>query len=457
MYCSRTETTQRIGTSKLIEGERDWETMKTKLSKKFWWTLVIFGLMGQIAWVVENMYFNVFVYKMFHASAAEISLMVGASAVAATVTTLLVGALSDQCGKRKVFICAGYILWGFTILAFSLVRMDILQSFVSDVTAAASLGVSIVIVLDCVMTFFGSSANDACFNAWLTDTGDETNRGQIEGVNSMMPLVAILVVFGGFMSLDLEKSSSWNAIFWIIGGIVIIIGILGIFLIEERPIVKNSDGSYFKDIFYGFRPSIIRSNVVLYLTLVAFALFGISIQTFMPYLILYYEQTLHIDNYVLIMAPAIIIAAAITAFYGRLFDQKGFLKSVVPSLLSLGIGYLLLFFFQQTILVFLGSLCMMTGYLTGMAVFGAMIREYTPKEKTGLFQGLRIFSQVFIPGIIGPAIGATVLKDADVIVNTDGTTSFLPEADIFIAAFAIIVVVFGFLFVMTKKRVYKAK
>ena len=62
--------------------------MKTKLGKKFWITLVIFGLIGQIAWVVENMYLNVFIYKMFNASAVDISLMVGASSIAATLTTL---------------------------------------------------------------------------------------------------------------------------------------------------------------------------------------------------------------------------------------------------------------------------------------------------------------------------------------------------------------------------------
>ena len=47
--------------------------MKTKLSAKFWFVLTLFSLVGQIAWVVENMYLNVFIYKMFHASAADIS------------------------------------------------------------------------------------------------------------------------------------------------------------------------------------------------------------------------------------------------------------------------------------------------------------------------------------------------------------------------------------------------
>ena len=67
-----------------------------KLGKKFWTAMILFGLVGQVAWVVENMYLNVFIYKMFHAQPADISLMVGASSVAATVTTILIGALSDR-------------------------------------------------------------------------------------------------------------------------------------------------------------------------------------------------------------------------------------------------------------------------------------------------------------------------------------------------------------------------
>ena len=61
---------------------------KTGLSPRFWAALIVFSLVGQIAWVVENMYFNVFIYKMFHASPGAISLMVAASAVAAMACEL---------------------------------------------------------------------------------------------------------------------------------------------------------------------------------------------------------------------------------------------------------------------------------------------------------------------------------------------------------------------------------
>ena len=78
---------------------------------------------------------------------------------------------------------------------------------------------------------------------------------------------------------------------------------------------------------------------------------------------------------------------------------------------------------------------MMTGYLTGMSIFGAMIRTLIPESKAGQYQGIRIIGQVLIPGIIGPSIGAAVLKNADTILNNDGTYSFIPNENIFLAAF----------------------
>ena len=413
--------------------------MKTKLSGRFWLALTLFSLIGQVAWVVENMYFNVFIYNMFNASATDISLMVAASAVSATLTTVFIGAFSDKVGKRKLFICGGYILWGISIFSFTLLRTDVIGRLFPMTLSAASLGISLTIILDCVMTFFGSSANDAAFNAWLTDSTDSTNRGAAEGINSMMPLVAILVVFGGFMFFDLSLAQSWTAIFAIIGAVVIIVGILGFFLIKD-PDIKPTQTNYFANIFYGFRVSTVKKNPMLYITLAAFALFNISIQIFMPYLIIYYEKSLGMADYVLIMAPAIILASVFTALWGKVYDKKGFGGAVSVSVLSLCVGYVILFFTSTTVPVFLGSLLMMCGYLASMAVFGAAVRDYTPVGKSGMFQGMRIFAQVLIPGVVGPWLGALVLSGADTVTNSDGTTSFLPNENIFLAALAVIAV-----------------
>ena len=440
-----------------------------KKNRKFWLTLIIFSLTGQIAWVVENMYFNVFIYKMFHASASEIATMVTASAIAATVTTVLMGALSDRLGKRKVFMCFGYIAWGVSILSFALIRLDVISALFGSTVGAASIGVTLVIIMDCVMTFFGSSANDAAFNAWLTDSTDETNRGAAEGINSMMPLISILVVFGGFMGFNLDLAESWTVIYAIIGGLVLLIGVLGFFLVEEAP-VKNPDNlGYFPTILYGFRPDVVGKNPKLYLSMLAYMVFSTAIQVYMPYLIIYYEKTLGMADYVLIMAPAIILAAVVTFFFGRLTDRHGFRRIVLPALSMLALGFVLLYLVPAVIPaegigmripVFIGSLLMMSGYLSGMAVFGTQLRNHTPEHMAGRFQGLRILSQVLIPGIVGPAIGAAVLEGAEEIVNSDGTASFLPSADIFLAALVVlglvIVALVGYLLI-TKSKLQKAE
>ena len=148
----------------------------------------------------------------------------------------------------------------------------------------------------------------------------------------------------------------------------------------------------------------------------------------------------------------IIIAAVVTALWGRVYDKKGFKFSSLLAIASLCVGYIILFFTNTTLPVFVGSLFMMCGYLAGMAVFGAMIRDNTPENKAGMFQGLRIFAQVLIPGIIGPSVGSAVLKNAETIVNNDGTTSFLPNANIFLAALVAAVLLLPLLVVIFKKQ-----
>lgn len=96
---------------------------------------------------------------------------------------------------------------------------------------------------------------------------------------------------------------------------------------------------------------------------------------------------------------------------------------------------------------------MMCGYLSGMAVFGAKLRELTPNGKSGMLQGVRIFAQVLLPGVIGPYIAKLMLADAETLINSDGTASFIPNESIFAAALAAVALLALLLFVFRKKRV----
>ena len=85
-----------------------------KLPKKVWFVFIIFGLIGQMAWTIENMYLNVYIYKTVTYDSNAIATMVALSAIVATIATLTMGALSDKLGKRKVFMTDGYMIWGIS-------------------------------------------------------------------------------------------------------------------------------------------------------------------------------------------------------------------------------------------------------------------------------------------------------------------------------------------------------
>ena len=90
----------------------------TRLGSKAWSSIVIFGLFGQVAWVIENMYFNVFMDRTVTSNPFAVSVMVAASAVIATLTTLLAGIFSDRKGNRRYMISWGYFILGLTVMLF---------------------------------------------------------------------------------------------------------------------------------------------------------------------------------------------------------------------------------------------------------------------------------------------------------------------------------------------------
>ena len=213
------------------------------LTGRIWLGIVILGLAGQLAWVIENMYFNVYLFDVIGASASDIAAMVAASAVTASVTTLVMGALSDKIGKRKVFITAGYIIWGIVTASFGLITVDN-ASRAFHTANAVSTAAMLVIIMDCIMTFFGSTASDAAFNSWVTDITNESNRSKAETVLQAMPLAALLIVFGlldGF-----KQRGEWQTFYLIVGAATTLCGFLSIFIVKDKPNIKVNGESYFK-------------------------------------------------------------------------------------------------------------------------------------------------------------------------------------------------------------------
>ena len=95
-----------------------------KLSPSLILNILLFGFMGQVAWAVENNFFNLYLFNEVGGTPDDISNMVTASSVVAVLTTLFMGSLSDKINKRKIFICGGYIIWGLTVMAFAILSPE---------------------------------------------------------------------------------------------------------------------------------------------------------------------------------------------------------------------------------------------------------------------------------------------------------------------------------------------
>lgn len=409
-----------------------------KLGARLWSALLVFGLFGQLAWMMENMYLNVFVYQTISDDPGIIANMVAASALTATLTTLLVGALTDKVGKRKVFIVAGYVLWGLSTMAFGVISVQNAAALFPGVNAV-HLAATLVILMDCVMTFFGSSANDAAFNAWVTDITVEKNRGRVESVLAILPLVAMLVIFGGLDGLI--QQGKWPLFFTIIGALVTLGGLAGLFLIKDPPALSSSRTGYFSNIVHGLRPSVIKRHPSLYTTFTALAVLGASTQTFMPYLIIYIQKTLGIQDYALLLGAVLICASAVSVLGGRWIDRMGKLKFVYPALLAELIGLALMFMARQPWLVAIAGTILLGGNMLLGAVINALVRDYTPADKAGHFQGIRMLFAVLIPMVTGPYIGAAVIRGSNQIYVDLGVVKQVPTAGIFMASAAVLLLV----------------
>lgn len=412
--------------------------MTSKLGAKKWMALILIGLFGQFAWTIENMYFNVFLYNTISTDPGYIASMVAWSAFAATATTLIMGALSDRVGKRKLFISAGYILWGLATALFGLITPENAQRLFPGANAAAAAAV-MVIVLDCVMTFFGSTANDAAFNAYVTDVTDNTNRGRVESVLAILPLISMLVIFGLFDGLT--QQGRWKEFFAIFGVAVTVVGVLSIFLIKDVPELCPRQGEYFKNLVYGLRPDVIKANPQLYLSFAAFCLFSVAVQVFFPYLIIYIQNYLGITDYAIILGVVLILASVFSVISGKFIDKIGKMRFTVPAAAVMLAGLLGMYFVRGSVPVMVAGTVMMSGYMMMTAALGANIRDWTPKDKVGHFQGIRMIFAVLLPMIIGPAIGAAVIRGSDSTYIELGQVKSVPTPSIYLAAAVVLLTV----------------
>lgn len=388
------------------------------LGGKTWCSVILFGLIGQIAWMVENMYFSRFMQNEITREPYATTLLVAFSAIFATLATLIGGALCDRSGKRKLFICWGYVIWGFTIMMFALVPMQPSADKVLPL-------VILVVAMDCLMSVIGSISNDAAFNTWITDISDTSNRSRVDTVLAIMPLLALAIIFVGFDSLTNASATTddWKKFFLILGIIPSIGGLIGLFIVQDKKGIKpNKENSFLSDFTYSLQPKIIKQNKMLYICLAGNMISACAYQIYVNYLFNIVEGTLQITNYIIPVAIIMVVAAVGSVIISAAMDKHGKKHFYFPTIIAGVVGCVILWAAKfligknETALIavlIVGGILVIGVSLVMAGLFTASYRDYIPEGKEGLFQGCRMVMYVLVPMIIGPVVAQAIINSAN--------------------------------------------
>lgn len=404
-----------------------------RIGKRNILSILFLGTAGQIAWSVENSWFNTFVYDRITTDPIPIAWMVAVSAITATLTTILMGVLSDRTsgkwGKRKPYIVFGYILWGVITAIYPMVEW--IQTI--------GIAVIMVIITDAVMTFFGSTANDAAYNAWITDIGHSSNRNRIQSINNITVYLAAMIAFGAAgVIIDIF---GYFVFFYILGGVVTLTGLIAVFLIESTPIKKDEikfEKSLRKEFADLMNPTILKENRILFLLFLCMALAGIGSQVYMPYFFIFMENYVGFSKTELGLFMAFfllltIVILVLVGIFSHRFNRKTLV--VIGSILG-AIGTIILGFTSflvqgnssLAVVIFLLYFVATIPALISQVAHGGWLLDKYPEGDIGKFQGIRMIFMVLLPMVIGAPIGSAIISTFGIPI-ADG---YIPTPEIFI-------------------------
>jgi len=386
------------------------------------------ALTGQIAWAVENSWFNTFVFDMITPDPRPVAWMVAASAVTATLTTLLMGTLSDRTrsrwGRRRPFILIGYILWGISTVLFPTVAY----------IKSSAIAVAMVVIADSIMTFFGSTANDAAFNAWTVDIATPDTRGRVEGVlNLSLFLAQIVAMVAAGMLID---TFGYFIFFYTLGGIVIIVGLIAGSLLRDAPLPPESDmpkRSFWAEFVELFSLDTLKNNRSLFILLLFIMISSIGMQVSFPYLIVYLENYVGVSKSEFsIIGGAVMLGSAILAVpFGLLADRWNKRLMIVIAVIGSSLGGILISLVNTLPMLAMTGLLWQAFAVAGGIASVAWLKDLLPEQNRGKFLGIRMIFWIAIPMVVGPWIGSTLIQRFGIPTSFNGEAGFIPVPIIF--------------------------
>ena len=421
------------------------------LTKRTWTAIIILGFLGSIAWGVENQFFNTFIYNNITPDPRPISWMVAASAITATLASIFIGALSDRMRfrwGRKPFLLIGYLGWGITTALFPT------AAFFHPI----GMAIFMAILFDCIMTFFGSSANDAVFHAYIADITTVENRGKVMGVIEILVWVALLFVYGG-AGLIID-AIGYFPFFYIVGGMVFLLGLAASLLLQEPQYPEEKPaGSYLQSIVNTFKWDSLRQHKELLYLLIAISFWGIAQQIFFPYLLIYITHYLKIETgqASIIIFLAILLGGIATAYpFGILADKWGRKNVAIMAIFAELIGVFAFSFARSFLPLVMTGILWLAPISAWTIAVSAWSKDLFPEDKRGQFGGYVILFSVAFTMVPGPLIGSWLTVNYGFPTVLDGKAGFIPTSLIFqVAGIATLLALIPILKIKLSKQVPK--
>jgi MFS family permease len=398
------------------------------ITARAWLIMAALAITGQIAWAVENTWFNTFVYDNLTPDPRPVAYMVAASAITATLTTLLMGTLSDRTrsrwGRRRPYILFGYIFWGLSTILFP----------TTAYVRTTSVAVVLVVLMDSLMTFFGSTANDAAFNAWTADIATSRTRGRVEGVLNLSVFLAQIVAMVAAGALI--DQYGYFLFFYSLGAIVIVVGVIAGSLLRDAPLPEGETlkrPPFWQEFTELFRVDILRQNRVLFILLLFIMVSSIGMQVAMPYLIIYLENYVGMTKtqFSVVGGAALLGSALVAIPFGFLADRWNksamiFMATVVSSL-----GGFALSLVKSLPLLALTGFFWQAFALAGSVASVAWLKDLLPEQNRGKFLGIRMIFWIAIPMVVGPWIGSQLIQAYGIPTTVNGESGYIPTPIIF--------------------------
>lgn len=403
---------------------------------RMWILIWSLGLMGQIGWTVESLWFNTFVYEKIDKNPSIITPMLIFSALATTVSIFLFGTLSDRTGKRRHFISIGYAVWGVLIILFGLTQF-IPNRFLLLTAFCLVFG-------DMLVSFFGSMSTDVGFAAWTTDVMKEDNKGKIGAAIAVQCVLGGLLgnIIGGYI---IGTENNYLRLFIVVGSVLACFGVISAYMFTKKDDIKPSVRGTFKEQFLSVfdYKNVLKQKELIWVH-ISIIIFFVGYDVYSPhignYLIHYLGFTA--DKMGIIQAVPLVLAMLVTLPVSKFIDKNKFVSVSFGAIISGIIGILFVFLVNPEnidttkifdIRLFLGIFFIGVSYVVMLQCTKVWSKKLYPSDSKGQYEGLWAISFLLLPMFFGSNISQMIIKTGDSIILNDltGQMEYIPDNRIF--------------------------